>query len=125
MKEVQTPLEKLTSEKKMIKELCRVQEEKLNTNVQYIQQNGGKLLLSGLISAILPNTKSSDKNESDQPSSPLSSLAEMALGGASNILSPGKGILPLVWGIAQPFVLTWGIKGFKKLLRGIFVRKKR
>ena len=53
----QTPLEKLISERRRIQQECMVQEQKLNADFSYIQENAGTLLLSGLSTLLLPNTK--------------------------------------------------------------------
>lgn len=129
----QTPLEKLTADKQRIKLAAYMKEKELNANFQYIQEHGGKLLLSGAVSAILPGSKSTNKtrqSSSSMMSSSLmssipSALTGLALGGAKNYFSVGKNLLPVVWGIAQPFILTAGIKGAKKLIKNIFTRKKK
>jgi len=128
MKKEPTPLERLISNKERINVLSKIQENKMNANVQYIQQNGGKLLLSGVTSAILPGTKSkriSQKSGVSSSSSLPSTIAGMALGGAADYFTKGKHIFPLVLSVAQPFLLTWGIKGAKKLIGNLLSGKKK
>jgi len=100
----------------------------MNANVQYIQNNGGKLLLSGVTSAIFPGVKSKtiEKESNLASSSSLpSTIAGMALGGAADYFTRGKHILPLALSIAQPFLLTWGVKGAKKLIGNLLSGKKK
>lgn len=125
MKEMQTPLEKLISEKNRIKFQSHVQEDKLNANVQYLQDHAGKLILSSATSMIFPRTQNASRPGLNKTSSIPSQLTGMALGGVSNYLSSGRGIVPLALGIARPLLITWGIKGAKKLLGNIFSKKKK
>ena len=122
MERALTPTERLISNKNRIKFECKVHEERLNENLQYLQKNSGKLIISGVTSAVFPGLKSSGKQMS-RPSSLPSTLTDLALGGVSTYLTAGKGILPLAVNLAKPLLLTWGIKGAKKLLKSIFTRK--
>lgn len=127
MEKVQTPLEKLIADKERIKVLSKIQENKLNANLQYLQQNGGKLLMSSVTSAVFPNTKSKVKRNTSfaAPSSVAApTIAGLALGGAADYFTKGKHILPLALSIVQPLLFTWGIKGLKKLVKNILAKKK-
>jgi len=97
----------------------------MNANVQYLQQNGGKLLLSGAVSAILPGAKSKTVKEETKSSSLPSTITGLALGGAVDYFTRGKHLFPLVLSVAQPFLLTWGVKGAKKLIGNLLSGKKK
>lgn len=120
-----TPLEKLISNKERIKVLSKIQENKMNANVQYVQQNGGKLLLTGVTSAVFPKTQSKITNKVSGSSSLPSAITGLALGGVADYFTKGKHILPLAFSVAQPFLLTWGIKGAKKLIGNLLSGKKK
>jgi len=124
MERIQTPIERLISNKSRIKFESKVRENRMNDNFQYLQKNSGKLIVSGVTSAIFPGSKSSETRMS-KPSSLPSTLADIALGGVSTYLTAGKGIIPMVFNVAKPLLITWGIKGAKKLLKNIFKRKKK
>lgn len=122
MKTVQSPLEKIRARKETLRLEADIQADQISNNLKYIQNNGTKLVLNSITSAVFPSQKESH-NPSASSGSSLS-LTDMALGGVSSMMKGNKGILPLIWNFAQPFVLTWGLKGAKKLIKGIF-RKKR
>jgi len=125
MKTNLTPLEQLKARKQQLQFEAQIRQNKIGNNFQYIQHHGGKLVLNTVTSAVLPKRATGVIN-SLQPASRTSSIANLALGGASTLLKGNKaGLLPIVWGIAQPFILTWGIKGAKKFIGGLFSRKKK
>lgn len=120
----QTPLEKLTSDKLRLQEACRAQAAKLNDDLSYIQENAGSLLLSGLSSLLFPGPKAATKKEGPGPKpSPQPRQSSLALN-ASDYLSIAKGMIPVAWEVAQPLLMSWGIKKAKKWLAGLFSRKK-
>lgn len=122
MKEKLTPIEKLTSNKARIKYESRIVQDRLSGNLQYLQKNAGKLAVHGVTSAILPN-RSSGSGITQSKSGLPSTLMNMALGGASTYLGAKSGILPMAIKVAQPLLLTWGIKGAKNLIGKLFSRK--
>lgn len=123
MKTNQTPLEQLLAKKEKVRQQVKVQEDKLNANFKYLHDNAGKLVINSITSAILPH-KSPKPNQSASSSRP-SSLTDIAVGGVSSYLKGNKGIFPMIWNVAQPFLFTWGIKGAKKVIRNLFSRKKK
>jgi len=122
MKEKLTPIEKLTSNKARIKYESKIVQNRMSGNFQYLQKNAGKLAIHGVTSAILPNHKSSGSGSSHSSGLP-STLMNMALGGASTYLGAKTGLLPMAIKVAQPLLLTWGIKGAKNLIGKLFSRK--
>lgn len=122
MNTAQTPLEQLQARKAQLRFESRIHEEKIGANLKYMQSHGGKLALNSVTSAIFPKKS---VNTQSRPSTLPLTLTDLALGGVSSVMKGNKGILPIVWNFAQPFVLTWGIKGAKKLIGGIFSRKKK
>ncbi len=125
MQPKETPLSKLLTEKKRLRTQCRLQEQKLNADFSYIQENAGSLLLSGF-SALLSTTGSSKskKKNAETTSSAVVSGGQSASFGLTDALSLGSGLLPIAWEVAQPFIITWGIKRVRKLVGRFFTRKK-
>ncbi|WP_102409169.1 hypothetical protein [Parabacteroides bouchesdurhonensis] len=125
MKKIQTPLEKLISDKERIQKQCRIQEQKLNGDFSYIQENAGSLLLSGISYLLFPGSKSTTKsNTTTNTNTEVARQTGLSLG-LSDYLSIGKNMLPLLWDIAQPFIMTWGIKKAKNIISNIFTKKKK
>lgn len=115
MKTGQTPLEALQARKEQLRFDAHVQEEKIGANIKYMQHHGTRLVLHSVASTILPGSSAAPNGPSKTSTRP-SGLTDLAMGGISSLMKGNKGILPLIWNFAQPFVLTWGIKGIKKLL---------
>ena len=113
MNNQQTPLEKLISDKERIQRQCKRQEQKLNEDFSYIQENAGSLLLSGLSSLLFPSNKSTTKTN-DKNTAPVTAGQPSIALGISDYLSIAKGMIPIAWDLAQPFIMTWGIKKAKK-----------
>lgn len=120
----QTPLEKLISDKERIQGQCKRQEQKLNEDLSYLQENAGSLLLSGLSSLLFPSNKSAAK-ENDKPATSVTTEAPTIALGISDYLSIAKGMIPIAWDIAQPFIMTWGIKKAKKWFSNLLFKKKK
>lgn len=124
MNSQQTPLEKLISDKERIRQQCREQVQKLNNDFSYIQENAGNMLLSGLSSLVFPGSKQSTRSDESGPSTRNVGLPAVALG-LSEYLSIAKGMIPLAWELAQPFIVSWGIRKAKKWLGNVFGGKKK
>jgi hypothetical protein len=87
-----TPWEKLQSDRLSAERRSEAAVQRLNDNFAYIQDNVGKLILSG----------------------------------AGSYLSPvGTTLIPHLWGIVKPVLLTWGISKMQSLLLGILFGKKK
>lgn len=119
-----TPLEKLISDKQRLLGECHIREEKLNEDFSYIQEHVGSLLLSGVSSLLFPSTKSHAKKE-DSSHKPVSTASSGLSLGMSDYLSMAKGLLPMAWDIAQPMLLSWGIKKAKNWVSHLLFRKKK
>ena len=93
-----------------------------------MQQNAGSLLLSG-VSALLSTTGSSksEKKKDGAMAAKAAATGEPAATslGLTDILSLGSGLIPIAWEVAQPFLITWGIKRVKKMMSHLFTRKKK
>ena len=100
----QTPLEKLISDKERIQRQCKRQEQKLNEDFSYIQENAGSLLLSGLSSLLFPSNKSTTKTN-DKSTAPVTAGQPSIALGISDYLSIAKGMIPIAWDLAQPFII--------------------
>ena len=120
----QTPLEKLISDKERIQRQCKRQEQKLNEDFSYIQENAGSLLLSGLSSLLFPSNKSTTKTN-DKNTAPVTAGQPSIALGISDYLSIAKGMIPIAWDLAQPFIMTWGIKKAKKWFSNLLFKKKK
>ena len=134
----QTPLSRLQADKRRLQDLCKEQEGRLNTHFQYIQDNAGNLLLAG-VSALLSTTGTPKPTKGEKvtqrplrtqtgrqaphiPGLPagLTSMLKMP-----KALSLGVGWMPVAWEVAQPLLITWSIKRVKRMIGGIFTRKKK
>ncbi len=124
-----TPLEILQAEKASLENACRIQEQKLNESFSYLQENAGSVLLSGLSSLLFPGNKSS-KGKTNNTTSSAEAKAHASTTptipiGLSDYLSIAKGLIPVAWEIAQPFIMSWGIKKAKRMLARLFAPKKK
>ena len=120
----QTPLEKLISERRRIQQECMVQEQKLNADFSYIQENAGTLLLSGLSTLLLPNTKAKSKETENSQPAQVSDVPSMSLG-LADYLSVAQGLLPVAWDVARPLLTAWGIQKVQAwIIKKLFKKKK-
>lgn len=119
-----TPLEKLNFDKERLQQACHTHEEKLSDDFTYLQENAGSLILSGLSSMLFPSTKSNTSKEASSGTPDATSTPGLSLG-MSDYLSMAKGILPVAWDIAQPFLFTWGVKKAKNWFSHLLFRKKK
>lgn len=103
----QTPLEKLISDKKQIEERCHLQKKILNSDFTYIQENSTALFFSGITSLIFHKSK---PTQGTTPSSASDKVQPLQPLGFSDIISIGKGMLPVLWDITKPLLISWGIK---------------
>lgn len=120
----QTPHNKLLAEKKRLKHLHRLQKEKLNVDLLFMQKNAGSLLLSG-VSTLLSTPKKEAKNKNAGRSLSITSKNQASSVGIADFLPLGNRLLPAAWEIAQPFILTWGIRRMQKWVGGFFTSKKK
>lgn len=118
----QTPLEKLISDKRRIRQQCVIQEQKLSDDFSYIQENAGSLLLSGVTTLLFPNSKSTKKECAPAPAKNDTPLASL---GISDYLGIAQGILPMVWDVARPFMITWGIRKAQNWITHLLFKKKK
>jgi len=118
---IQSPLEKLLADKEQIRHQCQQQEQRLNASVAYIQDHAGSLLLSGVSSLLFSGSgKTAQKTIALSP--PKGSQDKVSLG-LADYLSIGKTMIPLLWEIVQPLIITWGIRKAKTIIKNIFTGK--
>lgn len=117
-----TPLERLLHEKRRVTEECELRKIKLNADCAYIQAHAGSLLLSGL-SALLffGGNKKQEAKASDNQSA---TAAPAMPWGWGDLLAVGKSLLPVAWEVAQPIIMTWGIKKVRKWFSRLLFPKK-
>ena len=115
----QTPLEKLLADKERIRQQSIQQEQKLNEGISYIQDNAGSLLLSGVSSLLFSGSGTSGKNKALKLSGYSQAVnLPVASFGVADFLSIGKMMIPVLWEIAQPFIISWCIRKLKKTFTG-------
>lgn len=103
----QSPIERLQAEKQRVRSLCRQQEEKLSGDWEYIRDHSGSLLLSGITTLMFPGHKSATPG-----------------GEQSGQDSLFKGMLPVIWGMVKPILLSWLMEKAGTFIRNIFAEKK-
>ena len=117
-----TPLERLLHEKRRVTEECELRKIKLNADCAYIQAHAGSLLLSGLSSLLFSG--GNKKHEAKASANQTVSATAMPLGWG-DLLSIGKSLLPVVWEVAQPIIMTWGIQKVRKWFSRLLFPKKK
>lgn len=100
-----TALEKLKAEQRRVREICRLQELKLNEDFKYLHRHSGKFLLSGISSLFFSNKR---HEEADTTSQGQGSLALGVL---------MKNFSPFLWEAAIPILLRWGLGRFGRLFK--------
>lgn len=121
--QIQTPLEKLISDKQRIQHACRLQEQKLNDDFLYIQENASSLLLSGVSSLLFPKTKKANAG-SPTDAAPTTEIPSGPLN-ISDYLSVAQGLLPVAWDVVRPLLVTWGIRKAQTWIISKLFRKKK
>lgn len=121
----QTPLEKLISDKRRLRRQSVLQEQKLSDDFSYIQENAGSLLISGVSALLFPNSKSKKPEENAPATTPDHKNTILPSLGLTDYLGIAQGALPLVWDVARPFLLTWGIKKAQSWLTHRLFKKKK
>jgi len=115
----QTPFEKLLAEKERIRKHSRQQEHKLNEDLSYLQDNAGSLLLSGVSSLLFSGSATAKKNKALPASEQSPAVhAPTASLGLADFLPIGKMMIPVLWELAQPLIITWCIRRLKKVFSG-------
>lgn len=105
----QTPIERLQAEKLQVGIRCREQEEKLNGHWEYIRDHSGSLLLSGIVTLFFP----SHRSETSRTSTDNSEASGSAL----------KSMLPIIWSMVKPIVISWLLAKAGDLIRNIFTKE--
>lgn len=123
-KELQTPLEKLISDRHRIQQECEMREQELNADFSYIQENAGSLLLSGVSALLFPGTKGKTKETESNRQAQSPAMAATTFG-FSDYLSIMQGLLPIAWDVARPLLTAWGIqKAQGWIIRKLFKKRK-
>ena len=117
-----TPLERLLHEKQRVTEECELRKIKLNADCAYIQAHAGSLLLSGLSSLLFPGGNKKQEAKAS-PNQTAATSTAMPLGWGA-LLAVGKSLLPVAWEVAQPLIMTWGIKKVRKWFSRLLFSKK-
>lgn len=108
-----TPLQTLNCEKLRLTKQCNQQEQFIGEHLAYIHQHAGSLMLKGVSSILFPKAVPSKS----EPVSQNNVNNEL-----SDYLGKIKGYMPVLWDIARPLLITWGIGKFRRNLK-ILLRK--
>ena len=73
---------------------------------------------------LFPSNKSTTKTN-DKNTAPVTAGQPSIALGISDYLSIAKGMIPIAWDLAQPFIMTWGIKKAKKWFSNLLFKKKK
>ena len=119
-----TPLERLLHEKRRVTEACELRKIKLNADCAYIQAHAGSLLLSGLSSLLFPGGDKKQRPAQASGDRTATAAATSLPLGWGDFLSIGKSLLPIAWEVAQPLIMTWGIKKVRKWFSHLLFHKK-
>lgn len=123
-KQQQTPLEKLISDRRRIRQECKIQEQKLSNDFSYIQENAGSLFLSGVSALLFPNTKATSKGTENNPPAQATGTPSLSLG-FSDYLSVAQGLLPVAWDVVRPLLTAWGLQKVQRwVIKKLFKKKK-
>ena len=117
----QTPIQKLLTDKEQIRQQCHQQELKLNEDMIYFHDNAAGLLLSGVSALLFSGSGKTAKK--DKVALPSAHSQATVSSGLSDFLSIGKMMVPVLWDIAQPFIITWCIRKLKKIINNAFTGK--
>lgn len=118
-----TPLQKLISEKERVRNQCKQQEEKLSAQFGYFQNNAGSILVSGLSSLLFPKSKSSPAQANSDLQQKESEANQSIALGLSDYLSIAKSMMPALWDIARPILISWGIARARSVVMKLFHKK--
>lgn len=105
MKKQPTALEKLKAEQRRVREVCRLQELKLNEDFKYLHRHSGKFLMSGISSLFFSNKRHEKADEAS---------------GSYGLPAVGllmKNFSPLLWEAVIPILLRWGLGRFGRLFK--------
>lgn len=99
-----SPYGRLLLEKQEVERLCELQEQQIAAGWQYVQNNAGRLLMSGFASMFFRGRTGGSGQESQ---------------------GNGKKLMVLAWQLARPLLLRWAAGAGWKLIRSMFVQKRR
>jgi hypothetical protein len=111
----QSAVEKLLYDKAQLEALIKEREKNLGRDFAYICNNASSLIISGFTSLLFPSGRAkkpalspTENVKKDAPDRPFALPGGMAI---------AKSLVPLVWEIARPFILTWGINRMKRIVK--------
>jgi hypothetical protein len=107
-----------------IEAMCREQEKKLGEDFAYIRDNAPELLLSGISSLLFSSGKSAKKTDTAMVDRGKREELTVPFA-ASDYLAIARNLLPVVWSIIQPMLITWGINKAISLISGLFSGNKK
>lgn len=119
-----TPLEKLRADKQRVEAACQMQTAKLNADFTYIHQHAHSLLLAGLTSLLFPDNKQRTAHKKSNSSATQVTQATSTPWHVSDYFTILQSLTPIVWDVAQPLIVNWGIRKMKGWVVQLFTRKR-
>ena len=120
-----TPIEQLLADKNDVEARCNLQAQKVLNDFTYIRSNASSLVLSGLSSLLFSHGQTNKKPETQAVAFINENRpAQDSLFSVSNIFVVAKSMAPILWDIAKPLLIKWGVNKAKSVLAGLFVKKK-
>lgn len=110
MKNKLSALEQLRYDRAQLETQCSEHETRLTEHISYLGENWGSLLLKSIFSV---KSKPSSSSDGESGVSAISSIAKV-----------GGNILPVVWSIAQPYLIGMATNKIKNLFMGNRKKKK-
>ena len=109
-KQTLTPLEKLKIDKERAQRLCKRQETALNDDISYIQNNMTGIIMSSLSGMLFPKKNTSPTKAPQATSKKTAPKTPSHALSFADIIPVAKSMLPIMWDIARPMIISWGIK---------------
>lgn len=102
-----SPLGQLILEKRQLRRQCRLQEEILNAEWDYVREHAGHLLWSEVKTMLHPHHHKTEKGDEGK--------------GIAHLLGGNAHVASMAWGMAKSMLMQWligaGWKGMKHLFR--------
>ncbi|MDR0700024.1 MAG: hypothetical protein LBG28_12560 [Tannerella sp.] len=119
-----SPVEQLLNDRRNIEAQCRKQEQKLAEDFACLRDNASRLLFPALSSLLFSsggfgkktNTDAIGNDNRNRTTTPFATSAYFAV---------VRDLLPTVWNIIRPMLITWGINKAKSLIYDLFFGNKK
>jgi hypothetical protein len=119
-----SPVEQLLNDKRNIEALCRKQEKKIGEDFAYLRDNASRLLPSTLSSLLFSSEGFGRKTDADATGKDHRKEFNIPFA-TSAYLSIIRSLLPVIWHIIRPMLITWSINKTKSLIYELFSGNKK